>query len=42
MLVAFSAAKAGKLLKTEKAVKRLNYSAGGIMMGAGIYLAASR
>ena len=33
MLIAFSADRAARMLKTTKAVKRLNYSAGGIMMG---------
>ena len=42
MLIAFSAARAAKMLKTPKAVKRMNYSAGSIMMSAGIYLAASK
>ncbi|MDD1793655.1 LysE family translocator [Enterovibrio makurazakiensis] len=42
MLVAFGAAKAAKLLKTEKAVRRMNRGAGSIMIGAGAYLALSR
>lgn len=37
--VAFSAEKAASVLKTPKAVRRLNRSAGGIMMGAGAFLA---
>ncbi|MEZ8140932.1 threonine transporter [Enterovibrio norvegicus FF-33] len=42
MLVAFGAAKAAKLLRTEKAVRRMNRGAGSIMIGAGAYLALSR
>ncbi|WP_434362504.1 LysE family translocator [Parasalinivibrio latis] len=42
MLIAVSASKAARMLKTPKAVKRLNRSAGGLMMAAGAYLAVSR
>jgi len=42
MLIAFSAARASRVLKTPKAVRRLNRSAGGIMMAAGAYLALSK
>ncbi len=42
MLIAVSASKAARMLKTPKAVKRLNQSAGGLMMAAGAYLAVSR
>ena len=39
MLIAFSAASARKKLRSEKSMKRLNRTAGGIMMGAGCFLA---
>ncbi len=42
MLIAFSADRAASLLQTPTAVRRLNRSAGGIMMGAGAYLAFSK
>lgn len=42
MLIAVCADRAAKLLKTEKAIKRMNRSAGSIMIGAGAYLAISR
>ena len=42
MLIAVSAARAARVLKTPKAVRRLNRSAGGIMMAAGAYLALSK
>lgn len=42
MLIAVSAARAARVLKTPKAVRRLNRSAGGIMMAAGAYLATSK
>ncbi|PTY35974.1 threonine transporter [Saccharospirillum sp. MSK14-1] len=42
MLIAVSAARAARVLKTPKAVRRLNRSAGGIMMAAGAYLAVSK
>lgn len=42
MLIATSAARAARLLKTPKAIRRLNRSAGGIMMAAGAYLALSK
>ncbi|CZF81510.1 Homoserine/homoserine lactone efflux protein [Grimontia celer] len=42
MLIAVCADRAAKLLKTEKAIKRMNRSAGSIMIGAGAYLAVSR
>jgi threonine/homoserine/homoserine lactone efflux protein len=41
MLVAVSAASARKLFRSTKAVRRLNRTAGGIMAGAGVYLAAN-
>lgn len=40
MLIAYSAAKASKLLKTPSAVRQLNRGAGSLMIGAGLYLAA--
>jgi threonine/homoserine/homoserine lactone efflux protein len=42
MLIAYSAARAAKLLKTPAALRRLNKGAGGIMFLAGTYLAVSR
>ncbi|EOD79493.1 threonine transporter [Grimontia sp. AD028] len=42
MMIAVGADRAAKLLKTEKAVKRMNRSAGSLMIGAGAYLAISR
>lgn len=39
-LIAYCAHWASAKLRTEKAVKRLNRSAGSIMMGAGVYLAS--
>jgi len=42
MLIAYSAARAAKLLKTPAAQIRLNKGAGGIMFLAGTYLAVSR
>lgn len=42
MMIALGADRAAKLLKTEKAIKRMNRGAGSIMMGAGAYLAISR
>ncbi|WP_108125025.1 LysE family translocator [Saccharospirillum mangrovi] len=42
MLIAVSAARAARVLKTPKAIRRLNRSAGGIMMAAGTYLAVSK
>ncbi|MCV6587747.1 MAG: LysE family translocator [Marinobacterium sp.] len=42
MLVALSAARAARLLRTPQAVQRLNRGAGSIMMGAGLYLAGSK
>lgn len=42
MMIALGADRAAKLLKTEKALKRMNRSAGSIMIGAGAYLAISR
>ncbi|CZF86380.1 LysE family translocator [Grimontia marina] len=42
MMVAVGADRAAKLLKTEKAVKRMNRGAGSLMIGAGAYLAISR
>lgn len=39
MLVAFSAASARKKFQSEQGMKRLNRTAGGMMMGAGIFLA---
>lgn len=41
MLVAVSAASARKYFRSERAMKRLNRTAGGIMAGAGVYLASS-
>lgn len=41
MMVAVSAASAKRLFSSEKAVKRLNRSAGSIMAGAGVYLASN-
>lgn len=41
MLVAVSAASAKKVFRSESAMKGLNRSAGGIMAGAGIYLASN-
>lgn len=41
-LIAWSAARASRLLRTPKAVRRMNQTAGSIMIGAGIYLAAKR
>ncbi len=40
MLVAISAASAKKVFRSESSMKRLNRSAGGIMAGAGLYLAS--
>lgn len=40
MLVAVSAASAKKIFRSESSMKRLNRSAGGIMAGAGLYLAS--
>ncbi|WED24825.1 LysE family translocator [Vibrio sp. JC009] len=42
MLIAYGAARASQLLKTPVAHRRLNRSAGGIMILAGTYLAVSR
>ncbi|EJL6751063.1 LysE family translocator [Vibrio alginolyticus] len=42
MLIAYGAGRLVKLLKTQKAHKRLNQSAGGIMVAAGAYLAVSK
>ncbi|USH05277.1 LysE family translocator [Grimontia kaedaensis] len=42
MMIAVGADRAAKLLKTEKAVKRMNRSAGSLMIGAGAYLVISR
>lgn len=42
MLIAVGADRAAKLLKTEKALKRMNRGAGSIMIGAGAYLAVNR
>jgi threonine/homoserine/homoserine lactone efflux protein len=39
MLIAFSAASARQQFKSERGMKRLNRTAGGIMMGAGVFLA---
>lgn len=39
MMIAFGAAAAKRFFKSERAVKRLNRSAGSLMMGAGVYLA---
>ncbi len=41
MLVAVSAASARKVFRSASAVKRLNRTAGGIMVGAGVYLATN-
>ncbi|GGK77828.1 lysine transporter LysE [Amphritea balenae] len=40
MLIAYGSHWASARLQSERAVKRLNQSAGGIMMGAGVYLAS--
>lgn len=40
MLIAYCAHWASAKLRTERAVKQLNRSAGSIMMGAGVYLAS--
>jgi len=42
MLIAYSAASARRQLRSEKSMKRLNRTAGGIMMGAGLFLALRR
>jgi len=42
MLIAFSAASARQRFKSERGMKRLNRTAGGIMMGAGVFLALRR
>lgn len=42
MMVAHFAARAARMLQTPRAVQRLNRGAGGIMMGAGLYLAGSK
>lgn len=42
MLIALGADRAAKLLKTEKAIRRMNRGAGSIMIGAGAYLAINR
>ena len=42
MLIAYSAASARRHLRSEKSMKRLNRTAGGIMMGAGLFLALRR
>ena len=42
MLIAVGASRAARLLKTPKAIRRLNRSAGGIMMAAGAYLVTSK
>lgn len=41
-LVSLGAARAGKMIKSERALKRMNRGAGGIMLGAGAYLALSK
>ncbi|WP_157938714.1 LysE family translocator, partial [Vibrio splendidus] len=42
MLIAMGAGRMASLLKTPRAHKRLNQSAGGIMIAAGSYLAINR
>ena len=42
MMVASFASRAARMLRTPAAVKKLNRGAGGIMMGAGLYLAGSK
>jgi len=42
MMIAWFSARAARMLRTPQAIQRLNRGAGGIMMGAGVYLAASK
>ena len=42
MLIAYSAASARRHLRSDKSMRRLNRTAGGMMMGAGLFLALRR
>jgi len=42
MLIAFSATSARKQFQSKRNMKRLNRTAAGIMMGAGVFLALRR